>query len=57
MLHVLAIEDFTLLAQRERHNEMSLEWPEINALMSDVEEFCEIVPVTLDIPKEARRHS
>jgi len=34
---------------------MGLEWPEINALMSDVEEFCEVVPVTLDIHKEARR--
>ncbi|MFJ4291081.1 PIN domain-containing protein [Cupriavidus sp. NPDC089707] len=34
---------------------MNLEWREINALMGDVEAFCEVVPVRLDIHKEARR--
>lgn len=44
------MNEVTLVLRRE----MGLEWSEINALMSDVEEFCEVVPLTLDIHKEAR---
>lgn len=43
--------EVTLVMRRK----MDLPWPEINALLSDVEEFCEIVPLTLEVHEEARR--
>jgi predicted nucleic acid-binding protein len=45
------MNEVTLVMRRK----MDLQWPEINALLSDVEEFCEIVPLTLEVHKEARR--
>jgi predicted nucleic acid-binding protein len=34
---------------------MGLPWREINVILGDVEEFCEIVPLTLEVHKAARR--
>ncbi|MCG5076574.1 PIN domain-containing protein [Paraburkholderia tagetis] len=34
---------------------MGLSWPEIDVLLGDVESFCEIVPMTLEVHREARR--
>src|ERR1700754_2105450 len=45
------MNEVTLVMRRK----MDLPWPEINELLSDVEEFCEIVPLTLEVHKEARR--
>ncbi|MBC8726567.1 PIN domain-containing protein [Paraburkholderia sp. 31.1] len=45
------MNEVTLVMRRK----MDLAWPEINALMGDVEAFCEIVPLTLEVHKEARR--
>lgn len=45
------MNEVTLVMRRK----MDLSWPEINALLSDVEEFCEIVPLTIEVHKEARR--
>ena len=45
------MNEVTLVMRRK----MDLQCPEINALLSDVEEFCEIVPLTLEVHKEARR--
>ena len=45
------MNEVTLVMRRK----MDLPWPEINSLLSDVEEFCEIVPLTLEVHKEARR--
>lgn len=51
VISIQVMNEVTLVLRRK----MSLEWTEINALMSDVEEFCEVVPVTLEVHKEARR--
>lgn len=45
------MNEVTLVMSRK----MGLSWPEINLLLGDVEEFCAIVPLTLEIHKEARR--
>ena len=45
------MNEVTLVMRRK----MDLPWPEINALLSDVEEFCEIVPLTHEVHKDARR--
>jgi predicted nucleic acid-binding protein len=45
------MNEVTLVMSRK----MGLSWPEINVLLGDVEEFCEIVPLTLEVHKEARR--
>lgn len=45
------MNEVTLVLRRR----MALDWSEINAVMGDVEEFCEVVPLTLDMHKEARR--
>lgn len=45
------MNEVTLVMSRK----MRLSWPEINALLDDVEEFCEVVPLTLEVHKEARR--
>jgi predicted nucleic acid-binding protein len=45
------MNEVTLVMRRK----MDLPWPEINVLLSDIEEFCEIVPLTLEVHKEARR--
>ena len=34
---------------------MGLPCPEIDVLVGDVEKFCEFVPLTLEVHKEARR--
>lgn len=44
------MNEVTLVMSRK----MGLAWPEINVLLGDVEEFCEIVPLTLEVHKEAR---
>lgn len=44
------MNELTLVMSRK----MGLSWPEINALLGDVEAFCEIVPLTLEVHKEAR---
>lgn len=44
------MNEVTLVLRRR----MALEWPEINELLDDVEAFCEVVPVTLEIHKQAR---
>ncbi|WP_322042834.1 PIN domain-containing protein [Paraburkholderia sp. J67] len=43
--------EVTLVMSRK----MKLAWPEIEALLDDVEALCEIVPLTLEVHKEARR--
>jgi predicted nucleic acid-binding protein len=45
------MNEVTLVMRRK----MDLAWPEINALMDDVEAFCEVVPLTLEVHREARR--
>lgn len=45
------MNEVTLVMSRK----MRLAWPEIDALLDDVEALCEIVPLTLDVHKEARR--
>jgi predicted nucleic acid-binding protein len=45
------MNEVTLVMSRK----MGLPWPEINTLLGDVEEFCEIVPLTLDVHRQARR--
>ncbi|MDR5752452.1 MULTISPECIES: PIN domain-containing protein [unclassified Caballeronia] len=45
------MNEVTLVMSRK----MKLSWPEINVLLGDLEEFCEIVPLTLEVHKEARR--
>jgi predicted nucleic acid-binding protein len=34
---------------------MDLRWPGINALLSDVEEFCETIPLTRQVHQEVHR--
>ena len=45
------MNEVTLVMSRK----MGLSWPEINTLLDDIEELCEIVPLTLDVHREARR--
>jgi predicted nucleic acid-binding protein len=45
------MNEVTLVMSRK----MNLAWPEIDALLDDVEALCEIVPLTLEVHKEARR--
>ncbi|MGU7782715.1 PIN domain-containing protein [Burkholderia sp. PU8-34] len=45
------MNEVTLVMSRK----MGLSWPEINVLLSDLEEFCEILSPTLEVHKEARR--
>ncbi|HKT95338.1 MAG TPA: PIN domain-containing protein [Paraburkholderia sp.] len=45
------MNEVTLVMRRK----MGLSWPEIDVLLGDVEELCEIVPLTLEVHKEARR--
>lgn len=45
------MNEVTLVMSRK----MELSWPEINALLGDVEAFCEIVPLTFEVHEEARR--
>ncbi|MGF6604804.1 putative nucleic acid-binding protein [Paraburkholderia sp. GAS448] len=44
------MNEVTLVMSRK----MGLSWPEINTLLGDVEEFCEIVPLTLEVHRQAR---
>ena len=34
---------------------MGLPWPEIESILEDVEVLCEVVPLALEVHKEARR--
>lgn len=45
------MNEVTLVMRRK----MDLPWAEIHSLMDDLEAFCEIVPLTLEIHREARR--
>ncbi|MBN3809344.1 PIN domain-containing protein [Paraburkholderia sp. Ac-20347] len=45
------MNEVTLVMTRK----MQLAWPEIDGLLADVEALCEIVPLTLEVHKEARR--
>ena len=45
------LNEITLVMRRK----MGLSWAEINDILGDVEAFCDVVPLTLDIHKEARR--
>jgi predicted nucleic acid-binding protein len=45
------LNEITLVMSRK----MSLSWAEINDILGDVEAFCDVVPLTLDVHKEARR--
>ena len=45
------MNEVTLVMSRR----MNLPWPEIDVLLGDVEAFCEIVPLTLEVHRKARR--
>jgi predicted nucleic acid-binding protein len=45
------MNEVTLVMSRR----MNLSWPEIDVILGDVEAFCEIVPLTLDVHRQARR--
>ncbi|MDR5740141.1 PIN domain-containing protein [Caballeronia sp. LZ016] len=45
------MNEVTLVMSRK----MGLSWPEIERILDDVEAFCEVVPLTLEVHKEARR--
>ncbi|KAK45573.1 pilus assembly protein [Caballeronia jiangsuensis] len=45
------MNEVTLVLSRK----MGLLWPEIERILDDVEVFCEVVPLTLEVHKEARR--
>lgn len=45
------MNEVTLFMSRK----IGLPWPEINVLLGDVEEFCEIVPLTLEVHREAAK--
>ncbi|EKS71640.1 MULTISPECIES: PIN domain-containing protein [Caballeronia] len=45
------MNEVTLVMSRK----MGLSWPEIEHILDDVEVFCEVVPLTLEVHKEARR--
>jgi predicted nucleic acid-binding protein len=45
------MNEVTLVMSRK----MGLSWPEIEAILDDVEVLCEVVPLTLEVHKEARR--
>jgi predicted nucleic acid-binding protein len=45
------MNEVTLVMSRK----MGLSWPEIERILDDVEVLCEVVPLTLDVHKEARR--
>jgi predicted nucleic acid-binding protein len=44
------MNEVTLVMSRK----MGLSWPEIERILDDVEVFCEVVPLTLEVHKEAR---
>jgi len=45
------MNEVTLVMSRK----MGLSWPEIERILDDVEVLCEVVPLTLEVHKEARR--
>ncbi|AET94970.1 twitching motility protein PilT (plasmid) [Burkholderia sp. SFA1] len=45
------MNEVTLVMSRK----MGLPWPEIESILEDVEVLCEVVPLTLEVHKEARR--
>ncbi|MFM0323377.1 PIN domain-containing protein [Caballeronia glebae] len=45
------MNEVTLVMSRK----MGLSWPEIESILEDVEVLCEVVPLTLEVHKEARR--
>jgi predicted nucleic acid-binding protein len=45
------MNEVTLVMSRK----MGISWPEIERILDDVEAFCEVVPLTLEVHKEARR--
>ncbi|WP_235024595.1 PIN domain-containing protein [Caballeronia arvi] len=45
------MNEVTLVMSRK----MGLPWPEIESILEDVEVLCEVVPLTFEVHKEARR--
>lgn len=51
VISIQVINEVTLVISRK----MGLSWSEIASILEDVEVLCEVVPLTLEVHKEARR--